>query len=186
MTRYELDMANDTAVTVITESRKLRALPFRVTEDQLSTGKAWEDWLEAIEREFRFFRITDATDRKDALIIYGGQEISRLEKSLPDPEGKKLNKYEKLRTKLNNYFIPKMNKHYCRYMFMKMRPLLKENMKAYATRLREKAHVCDFKDTDDEMILEHMIQTIENETLIQKCISKSWTLEEFFYQKLAK
>ena len=34
MTRYELDMVNDTAVTVITETRNLRALPFTITEDQ--------------------------------------------------------------------------------------------------------------------------------------------------------
>ena len=106
-------MAENMPITVITESRNLRALPFRVTEDQLSTGKAWEDWLESLEREFRYFRIADASDRKDALIIYGGPEISRLEKSLPDPEDSGLNLYEKLRKKLNNYFIPKRNKHYC-------------------------------------------------------------------------
>ena len=50
---------------------------------------------------------------------------------------------------------------------------------AYATRLREKAHECEFGDTNDERILEHLIQTIENEQLIQKCISKSWTLQQF-------
>ena len=107
MTRYGLDtMADNTAVIVITESGTLRALSFRITEDQLSTGKAWEDWLESIEREFRYFRITDASDRKKALIIYGGQEISRLEKSLPDPEDRGLNIYEKFGKKLSNYFSP--------------------------------------------------------------------------------
>ena len=56
MTRYGLDtVADNAAVTVIIESRNLRALTLRITEDQLSTGKAWEDWLESIEREFRFF-----------------------------------------------------------------------------------------------------------------------------------
>ena len=50
---------------------------------------------------------------------------------------------------------------------------------AYATRLREKAHECEFGDTNDERILEQLIQTIENEQLIQKCISKSWTLQQF-------
>ena len=36
--------------------------------------------------------------KKDALIIYGGKEISRLEKSLPDPtveDAESLNEYEK-------------------------------------------------------------------------------------------
>ena len=55
-----------------------------------------------------------------------------------------------------------------------------ETTVAYATRLREKAHDCDFGTNCDERILEHLIQTIENQVLIQKCISKSWTLQEFF------
>ena len=126
------------AVTVVTtETRNLRALPFLPTEDQLSTGKAWEEWLEDIEREFRYFRISNPADRKDAMIIYGGKELARLEKSLPDPVGD-LNEYEKLRMKLNDYFSPKRNKHYARYMFLKMRPLAGETTVAYATRLREK------------------------------------------------
>ena len=79
-------MADNEAVTIVMESRNLRASPFRPSEDQLSTGKAWEDWLEGIEREFRYFKITNPQDMKDALIIYGGQEISRLEKSLPNQE----------------------------------------------------------------------------------------------------
>ena len=64
-------------------------------------------------------------------------------------------------------------------MFLKMRPQAQDTTVAYATCLREKAHGCDFKTTQDERILEHLIQTIENQALIQKCISKSWTLQEF-------
>ena len=180
MTRYGLDMAEGT-VTVISEGRNLRTLPFRPTEDQLSTGKLWEDWLESIEREFRFFRVTNPLDRKDARIIYGGSEIARLEKSLPDPEDhrKEIDEYVKIRIKLNEYFLPKKNKHYARFIFLKTRPEAGEATVAYATRLREKAHECEFGDTNDERILEHLIQTIENEQLIQKCISKSWTLQQF-------
>ena len=75
--------------------------------------------------------------------------------------------------------IPKRNKHYARYMFLKMRPEIGETTVAYATRLREKAHDCDFGSNCDDRILEHLIQTIENKILIQKCISKSWALQEF-------
>jgi hypothetical protein len=45
-------------------------------------GKQWEEWIEEIEREFRYFRITELIDKKDALLIYGGKEIVRLNKSL--------------------------------------------------------------------------------------------------------
>ena len=48
MTRYGSEMANYEAVTIVMESRILIELPFRPSEDQLSTGKAWEDWIEGI------------------------------------------------------------------------------------------------------------------------------------------
>ena len=148
---------------------------------QLTTGKAWEEWLDDIEREFRYFRIGNPADRKDAMIIYGGKEIARPEKSLPDPAGDS-NEYEKLRKKLNDYFAPKQNKHYARYVFLKMRPFAGEATIAYAARLKEKACNCDFGCTFDDRILEHMIQTIENQHLIQKCIVKSWELSQFLLE----
>ena len=64
MARYGSGMAENEAVTIVMESRNLRALPFRPSEDQLSTGKAREDWLEGIEREFRYFKITNPQDMK--------------------------------------------------------------------------------------------------------------------------
>ena len=54
----------------------------------------------------------------------------------------------------------------------------------YATRLREKAQDCEFGTATqcDERILEHLIQTIENESLIQRCISKGWNLSQFLVE----
>ena len=50
----------------------------------------------------------------------------------------------------------------------------------YAARLREKAHDgCNLGSMCEERILEHLIQTIEDSALIQKCIFKSWTLQGF-------
>ena len=40
-----------------------------------------------------------------------------------------------------------------------MRPEIGETTDAYATRLREKAHDCDFGSNCDDRILEHLIQT---------------------------
>ena len=162
------------AIRVVTETRNLRTQLFVVPDDTNRVGKAWEEWLEGIEREFRYFRITEAVDKKDAIIIYGGKEIARLEKSLPDPETADV--YLKLRTKLNDHFTPKKNKHHARYLFLKMRPHVGETTSAYAARLREKAKECEFGATFDERILEHIIQTIDNKKLIEKAISKTWDL----------
>lgn len=75
----QIEMAENETVTVITESRNLKTLPFRPSKDQLSSEKLWEDWFEEIEREFCYFKIVNPQDKKDALILYEGQEISRLE-----------------------------------------------------------------------------------------------------------
>ena len=90
--------------------------------------------------------------------------------------------YQKVKKKLNDYFLPKSNKHHARYIFLKSRPEVGETIIAYATRLREKAHRCDFGSSNDDRILEHLIQIIENQYLIQKCISKGWTLDQFLTQ----
>ena len=52
--------------------------------------------------------------------------------------------YRKLQKKLSYYFIPKRNKHYARYRFLKTRSEIGETTVGYATRIREKAHECNF------------------------------------------
>ena len=84
--------------------------------------------------------ITDPLSKKDAMISFGGRELARLEKSLPNSIGEGLNEYDRLRTKLNNYFTPKRNKHYAKYQFLSMRTTAGETTAAYAARLRQNAY----------------------------------------------
>ena len=63
------------AIRVVTETRNLRTQPFAIPDEMNAMGKAWQEWLEGMEREFRFFKISEAVDKKDAMIIYGGNEI---------------------------------------------------------------------------------------------------------------
>ena len=123
----------------------------------------------------RFFRISEAEDKKDAMLIYGGVEIRRLEKSLQDP--KEGDVYAKLRGKLKNYFSPQKNVHYARYLFLKTKQLAGETTVSYAARLREKALQCDFHDID-ERILEHIIQTTTNAELFRQVLHNQWTLKQ--------
>ena len=170
-------MGDPVQVVVQTESRNLKIHQFTHTDDQTSIGVAWQDWMEELEREFRFFKITDPADKKDALIIYGGKEIARLAKSLPDPaEG---DAYEKVKNKLNTYYMPKKNKAHARYLFSNMRPTHGESTAAYGARLREKASDCEFGDNHDERILEHLILTVGNTRLVEKAVNKSWNLSQF-------
>lgn len=172
-------------VNVTVDSRNLKTSPFVLQSDPLANGKAWEEWIEGLEREFRYFRIQDPQDRKDALIIFGGRDLARLERSLPDPperEGEAPDAYVKLKQKLDEHFLPQKNKHHARYVFSKIRPNSGESTAVYAARLREKATECDFGDSMEERILEHLIQTVQNETLVKKAISKRWALDRFIQE----
>ena len=86
-------------ILVVTETRNFRTQPFVVPDETNRVGKGWEGWLEGIEREFRYFRITET--RKTPQSFYGGTEITRPDKSLPDTE--MANFYLKLRAKLNEH-----------------------------------------------------------------------------------
>ena len=109
------------------------------------------------------------------MLIYVGVDIRRLEKSLQDPGYGDL--YTKLKVKLTDYFSPKKNIHYSRYLFLKMRPHIGESTIAYAAHLREKAVNCKFHDRD-EPILEHITQTSDNSELIRTVLHKKWTLQQ--------
>ena len=65
-------------------ARNLRIQPFSGNPAAEDTAEKWTDWLQALEREMRFLRIKEAEDKKDCMLIYGGHEIVRLEKSIPE------------------------------------------------------------------------------------------------------
>ena len=172
-------MAGNEHITIVT-TRALRILLFKAPENRLLSGMAWKEWLEELERQFRFFGIETPSDMKDALLIYGGRELVCLEKYLPDAEDS-LDEYETLKKKLNDHYVPGINKHYENFLFQKMRPKHRESIRSYAMRLREQANECGFYDNGncDDRILEHLMQTIDNELLIRRCMTKGWSLTQF-------
>ena len=153
----------------------LKISPFNVGEDHMATSELWLEWVDELELELRFLEITDPLKKKDAILLYGGKEIRKLEKSLSNPTSG--DEYEKLKTKLTDYFSPKKNIYYNRYVFLNMKPLPDETTNAYAARLKEKTIGCEFH-SDDERILEHLIQTSDNEELIRKVIYKKLDLSQ--------
>ena len=108
-------------------------MPFKEPKEYLDIKKAWEAWLEEAERQFRFCKINIPADKKDALLIYGGKQLVRLENCLPDAL-ENLDEYDKLKKTLNDYYFPRRNKHYERFLFLNMRPKPGESILSYAAR----------------------------------------------------
>ena len=83
-------------------------------------------------------------------------------------------------TKLNEYFQPKKNITYERYVFKQAKQYKEENSINYITRLRNLAKSCDFTDVSDEIkdqfissclstkLREKLLR--EKEVTIEKCI----------------
>ena len=75
-------------------------------------------WKKDIERQFRFFGLTDPEVKKDGLIIYGGSQIAELEESVPDlPPQESEDVYSRFIRKLDRNFLPGKNKDYPRFQF---------------------------------------------------------------------
>ena len=176
----EQEASAATAIRVFGVGKTLKIEPFKIPENHLEIGRAWEEWLEDFEEETAYFEITDVKDKVSALKIYGGLEVKKLARNLPDATpvvGD--DDYKKLKRKLNNHFLPKKNKQHARYTFSKQRPEAGESVVSYAARLREKAKDCEFGEQIDDRILEQLIQTIWNNDLIKKSIQKKWNLDRF-------
>ena len=63
-------------VKILTTGKALKLEPFRVPEDPLKVGRAWQEWLEDFEEETNYFEIKEIRDKVGALKIYGGSEIT--------------------------------------------------------------------------------------------------------------
>ena len=55
--------------------RKLTIKPFLKQTDHDDTAMKWQKYKKELERQFRFFGITDPETKKDGLLIYGGQDL---------------------------------------------------------------------------------------------------------------
>ncbi len=167
--------ANNISVT----NRQLNVRPFQINENRTETASAWEKWLQNIERQFRYFGITEPEMKKDGLIIYGGQTIADLEDTLLDLTGDEAgeDEYSQLVKKLNKHFLPKKNKDFARFQFGNLKQNHGESLIRYYTRIREIAKKCNFSN-ESEAIRDHLIKTMTNNVLRIKAIRKNWTLDQ--------
>ena len=113
---------NPTEIRVLSVGKSLKIEPFKIPENPLEVGRVWREWIEDFEDETSYFEITEIGDHVSALKIYGGKEIKKLARNLPDTArvvGD--DDYKKLKRKLDNHFLPKKNKHHARFTFSKQR-----------------------------------------------------------------
>lgn len=149
-------------VTAVSQSPQRRSTPFHPSSDQIQVGHEWEEWLEGID---------EAQDKKDAMLIYGGKELGSLNGSLTDPENG--DDYKKP-WKTQWLLYTKEEQTPCKIQFFENWSRVYQCLRC---QIRRKAPACKFNDAN-ERILEHIMQTIDNTSLIQKTIDKAWDLDQ--------
>lgn len=103
----------------------------------------WQKYKKEIERQFRFFGITDPETKKDGLLIYGEQDLVDVDDALPEPTDD--DAYKILICKIDNHFIHKKNKDFARFQLSELKQQSSELVDYYA-KVRDIAKKCEYTD----------------------------------------
>ena len=107
---------NPTEIQVSTFGKSFILNSFKIPDNPLETGRAWQQWLKDFKEETEYFEIKAVKDKVSALKIYGDKKSRNLPDTAPVEDD---NDYQKLFRKLNNHFLQKKNKQHARQTFSK-------------------------------------------------------------------
>ena len=158
--------------------RNLTIKPFVKQTDHNETAVRWGKYKKDMERQFRFFGITDPELKKDGLLIYGGEDLIDIEDSLPDPPTQENDDaYKILIRKIDNHFMPKKNKDFARFQMSELKQQNHERLADYYAKLREISRKCEYGDHENDAIRDHLIRTMLNHRIRSKAIRENWNLD---------
>ena len=162
-----------------TINRNLTIKPFITQTDSNDTAVLWQKYKKEIERQFRFFGITDPETKKDGLLIYGGHDLVDIDDALPDITGTEHDDaYKLLLRKIDNHLIPKKNKDFARFQLSELKQQSSERLTDYYAKIRNIAKKCEYADHEDDTIRDHLIRTMLNHKIRSKAIRENWALDK--------
>ena len=147
------------------------------SSDTTNCAPRWKKYLARFNILMEALEIpeTDAgKKRKKALLLhYVGGETFDIYETLKGAD----DKFNDVVEKLSNYFVPKANAEYEKYVFRNSKQTEGESLDQFCTRLRKLSINCEFADGDTE-IKSQIIQGCISHTLRKKALSKTMTLNE--------
>lgn len=78
-------------------------------------GTRWRKWVQRLENLFVGMKITDNKRKRALLLHYAGEEVYDIFDTFADTGNDE--NYDQAKDALKNYFEPKVNKEYERYVF---------------------------------------------------------------------
>ncbi|XP_033641983.1 uncharacterized protein K02A2.6-like [Asterias rubens] len=141
--------------------------------DPAQLRQMWRRWL----RGFEYFAVgkgvTNQGQKKALLLHCTGPDVQDIFFSLTEEEG--TDEYDKAVKTLNKHFEVKINVPYERYGFRNMEQAAGETVDQYIVRLRQKALLCEF-DKSDEEIRDQVIAQCKSHKIRTKLLEKGQSL----------
>lgn len=150
--------------------------PFDCT-DSGNAGPRWNKWIKRLEILLRAMDITNSDedrDQKKALLLhYMGAECYEIYETME----KSTDTFNDIKKSLTDYFVPKSNTEYEKYVFRNSKQQDGESLDQFCTRLKKLAVTCEFPvGTSDGEVKSQLIQGCKSSDLRRKALSESMTL----------
>ena len=159
--------------------KALKVEEFLPSDDILETSPKWKSWRRKIELQMDYFDIIEPKDKRMCLLVHGGEHILSIHENSPETDDKDADEYTELIEKIEKIYITKKSRLHARYRFNKARKETGQTIAQYEIELRRLAKDCEFHGYDDEMILDRLLSTCEDEKLQDEALSKDWDLKTF-------
>ena len=145
--------------------------------------KKWTKYIEEFELFIVASGITDGKQKVALLLHLGGENLREIYKTLKEDN----DKFDAVKTKLTNYFKPKKNVTYERYILKSTVQEKDESSSSYITRLKSLAQTCEFGAQRDAEVRDHFIFTCHSKSLKQKLLrEENLTLDRLLEISRAK
>ena len=128
--------------------------------DSSGIAARWERWLRAFELFAEGEGITNHGQKKALLLHTAGMSVQDIFFTVPEEteETEGTNVFVNAISALNKHFKPQTtNVPYERLVFRETKQSVSETVEQYITRLRQKAHTCEFGETCEEQIRDQVI-----------------------------
>ena len=152
--------------------------PFQLTEGMMASGRNWERWLKDFKRQAQYYGIRDPEEKKQAILVFGGREVTICEDSRPDLDNNR-DVYERMVEKLNNHFVPRKNKHHARFRLQQNQQKSHQTIMQFYLECRELVRDCQYGNMEDELLLDHLIFEIKDDRLRERAIEEEWSFRRF-------
>ena len=114
-------------------------------------SKKWNVWKDDFSLFIMASGITNVDQKKALLLHIAGKEVREIYRAMPANADNVDDMYDSIIQKLDDYFKPKKNLSYERYVFKEAKQLEDEDAATYITKLRTLAESCEYQDINVEI-----------------------------------